>query len=188
MHVMATYEELRAVRMQKMQLLVDAGMAPFAGDVERDYPLVELVKQFTDLQNKNAEVSVAGRIMSIRGQGAILFVSLFDGTEKFQVVFKKDEIDENLFNLFTDAIDIGDFIQVTGSLFVTKAGQNSLLVTSWKILTKGLLALPDKWHGLQDVEETQRKRYLDILMDEETRNRFIIRSKIVTYKIGRAHV
>ncbi len=181
MHVMATYEELRAVRMQKMQLLVDAGMAPYAGDVEHDYTLSELTKQFETLQTKGGDICVAGRIMSIRGQGAILFVTLFDGTDKFQVVFKKDDIDEKLFALFTDAVDIGDFIQTTGNLFVTKAGQNSLLVTSWKILTKSLLALPDKWNGIQDVEETQRKRYLDILMDEETRNRFIIRSKIVTY-------
>lgn len=178
---MASLEELRSVRLEKLNILKEFGMNPYPANVVRDFTLLEVTNDFQKLEKEGKSISIVGRIMSIRGQGAIVFVSLFDGSAKFQAVFKKDEIEEKLFKLFADAVDIGDFIEVTGTLFVTKAEQNSLLVKSWTMLTKALLPLPDKWHGLQDVEESYRKRYLDILMDEEVRNRFITRAKIVSY-------
>jgi lysyl-tRNA synthetase class 2 len=178
---MASLEELKSVRLEKLNMLKEFGMNPYPASVSRDFTLAQLASDFKSLESSGKSISIVGRIMSIRGQGAIIFVSLFDGTGKFQAVFKKDEIEEKLFKLFTDAVDIGDFIEVTGTLFVTKAEQESLLVKDWAMLTKALLPLPDKWHGLQDVEETYRKRYLDILMDEEVRERFITRAKIVSY-------
>jgi lysyl-tRNA synthetase class 2 len=178
---MASLDELRSVRLEKLNILKEFGMNPYPANVKRDFTLAQVAGDFKSLESTGKTIGIAGRVMSIRGQGAIIFVSLFDGTGNFQAVFKKDEIEEKLFKLFTDAVDIGDFIQVSGTLFVTKAEQESILVKEWTMLTKALLPLPDKWHGLQDVEETYRKRYLDILMDEEVRERFVTRAKIISY-------
>jgi lysyl-tRNA synthetase class 2 len=119
--------------------------------------------------------------MSIRGQGAIMFVTLFDGTEKFQVVFKKDEIDENLFALFGETVDLGDFISVTGTLFVTQKGAQSILVKSWTMATKALLPIPSEHYGLEDAEDKMRKRYLDAVVDPNVFKRFEIRANIIKY-------
>jgi lysyl-tRNA synthetase, class II len=171
---MASIEELRATRLEKLALLKKAGMAPYPSKVPRDFSLSEVKSRFTELEEKHGEkgtpASVAGRVMAIRGQGAILFAVLDDGTAKFQAVIKKDTLDEKLFTLFTDAIDIGDMLSVSGSLFITQRGEQSILVTSWTIATKALLPLPEKWHGIQDADERYRKRYLDFIMNPELRD------------------
>jgi lysyl-tRNA synthetase class 2 len=115
--------------------------------------------------------------MAVRGQGAILFVVLSEGAEKFQAVFKKDEIEEKLFDLFVNAIDIGDFITVSGTLFTTERGEKSILVKNWSIVSKSILPLPEKWHGITDDDERYRKRYLDLLMDPELKDLFVKKSK-----------
>ncbi len=115
--------------------------------------------------------------MSLRGQGAVIFFNLADGSDTFQGLLKKGEIDDGLFKLFVDAIDIADFVEVTGTLFRTKTEQQTILVKDWRILTKSLAPLPEKWHGLQDTEERFRKRYLDILTTEELKEIFIKKSK-----------
>jgi len=115
--------------------------------------------------------------MAIRGQGAILFVVLDDGKSTLQSVFKKDVLDEKLFQLFTDAVDIGDIISVTGTCFTTQRGEQSVLVSSWAMASKSLLPLPEKWHGLTDPEERFRKRYLDFIMSPETRDIFHKKAK-----------
>jgi lysyl-tRNA synthetase class 2 len=125
---MASIEELRGVRLEKLQKLEAAGMNPFPASVPRDRSLLELKNNFEKLESDTATVSVTGRIMSLRGQGAILFVTLFDGTERFQAVFKKDEIEEELFKLFGETADIADIISVTGTVFTTQRGEPSILV------------------------------------------------------------
>lgn len=171
---MASIEELRATRLEKLALLKKAGMDAYPSKVPRDFSLVDVKNRFVELEQKHGEkgtqVSLAGRILAIRGQGAILFVVLDDGTAKFQSVFKKDTIDEKSFTLFTDAVDIGDIVSVTGTLFTTQRGEQSILVASWNIATKALLPLPEKWHGLQDTDERYRKRYLDFIMNPELRD------------------
>ncbi len=174
---MASLEELRATRLQKLELLKNAGMNPYPSKVPRSFCLADAKANFTEYEKSGKEVSLAGRIMAIRGQGAILFVVLYDGKGKFQAVLKKDEIDEKLFKLFGDAVDIGDFISVTGTFFTTQRGEQSLQVKSWTIATKTLLPLPEKWHGIKDDDERYRKRYLDMLMDEELFELFKKKSK-----------
>ncbi len=178
---MASLEELRTTRLQKLELLKEAGMDPYPSKVPRTFCLEDARKNFADYEANGTEVSIAGRIMAIRGQGAILFVVLKDGKEDgrahFQAVFKKDVLSEKLFKLFTDAIDIGDFISVTGTFFKTQKGEESLLVKSWTIATKSLLPLPEKWHGIQDTDERYRKRYLDLLMNQEMHEIFIKKAK-----------
>ena len=163
-------EEIRNSRLNKLQKLKGAGINPYPAKVPRDFDIVLLKKSFTEFEKNKKEISIAGRIMAIRGQGAILFAVLFDGTEKFQTIFKKDELDEKWFSLFVDTADMGDFISVTGPAITSERGEPSILVKSWTMATKSLLPLPDKWEGLQDVEERYRKRYLDFLMNPELRD------------------
>ncbi|MFA6251524.1 MAG: lysine--tRNA ligase [Candidatus Paceibacterota bacterium] len=180
---MAGIKELRDERIKKIELLKSAGMNPYPASVPRDYSIAE-VKNFFDkliTESEKKNISIAGRVIVVRGQGAILFVVLQDGVERLQAVLKKDSLDEDLFNLFVNTIDNGDFISVTGSLFITQRGEQSILIKSWQMATKALLPLPDKWAGLQDQEEIYRKRYLDILMDKEVYNRFVLRSKIIKF-------
>ncbi len=174
---MASIEELRSTRLAKLEILKKYGMNPYPSKVPRTFCLADAKANFSEYENENKEVSLAGRIMAIRGQGAIQFIVLYDGKAKFQAVFKKDEIEEKLFNLFNDAVDIGDFISVTGTFFNTQRGEQSLLVKSWTIATKSILPLPEKWHGIKDDDERYRKRYLDILMNDELRDLFIKKAK-----------
>jgi lysyl-tRNA synthetase class 2 len=170
---MASLEEIRTTRLQKIELLKKAGMDPYPAKVPRDFCLADAKAHF----HEGKPVSVSGRVLALRGQGAILFVVLYDGKGKFQAVFKKDEIEEKLFTLFTNAADIGDFISVTGTFFKTQRGEESILVKSWVMAAKSLLPLPEKWHGLQDVDERFRKRYLDFIMNPELRDLFIKKAK-----------
>jgi len=176
---MSRLEEIRQIRKEKISILEAFGMEAFASSVKRDVTLKELELRFNDFLQDSNEVSVVGRVMAIRGQGAISFVVLNDGTSEFQTVLKKDEMDEKLFQLFRDTVDLGDFIQVSGEPFNTERGQNSLLMNSWKMASKSILPLPEKWAGLQDIEEKYRKRYLDILSEKEVFERFIVRSNII---------
>lgn len=180
---MASIEELREARLNKINKLKEAGMNPYPSSVFRDYSIKELKNSYDSLlevsQDKN--ISIAGRVMIIRGQGAILFIVLQDGKDKFQAVLKKDVLSDESFNLFVDTVDNGDIISVSGSLFTTQRGEQSILIKDWTMATKTLLPLPDKWHGLQDQEEIYRKRYLDMIMDENTFDRFILKSKIIKH-------
>ena len=169
---MASLEEIRATHIEKLELLKSAGMNPYPARVPRDYALEYIKDSFTILENEGKTHSISGRVMAIRGQGAILFVVLDDGTARFQTVFKKDTIDEAKFSLFESAVDIGDFISATGTMFTTERGEQSMLVIDWVIASKSLLPLPEKWHGITDPDERFRKRYLDIVMNPELRELF----------------
>ena len=178
---MATLSELRAVRVEKLNKLRSAGMDPYPASVTRDLSLAELRTEFPDLEQSGRQVSVVGRIMSLRGQGAIMFATLFDGTEKFQAVFKKDEIDENLFKLFGECVDLADFISVSGTLFTTQRGEPSLLVRTWTMATKSLLPIPSEHYGLEDEDERLRKRYLEAIVNPDLFKLFQTRSAITKY-------
>jgi len=175
---MASLEELRAERQKKLELLKERGMSPYPVVTERTATLEAATKDFSKLSKKKSVV-LAGRVMAIRGQGALIFFDLFDGTGTFQGLMKKGETDEAAFSLFGEAGDIGDFIEVKGTLFVTKRKEKTLLVKEWRMLAKSLRPLPDKWHGLTDIEERLRHRYLDTLMSPEVRNRFVTRSRLI---------
>jgi lysyl-tRNA synthetase class 2 len=178
---MASLEELRSVRLEKIKKLRESGMDPYPASVPRDYSIADVKEDFETLapQSQDNFISIAGRVMVVRGQGAILFIVLQDGASRLQAVLKKDILPQETFDLFVATVDNGDFISVTGSLFVTDRGEQSILIQDWKMATKALLPLPDKWHGLQDIEETYRKRYLDIAMDKAVYDRFALRSKVI---------
>ena len=169
---MASLDELRTIRLAKLELLKSAGMEPYPAKVPRDFCLKDAREQFATFEQSQKPVSLAGRIMAIRGQGAILFVVLDDGRSTFQAVVKKDTLKPELFDLLTNAVDIGDSVSVTGTFFTTQRGEQSILVTSWTMASKSLLPLPEKWHGITDPDEKFRKRYLDFIMTPELREIF----------------
>jgi lysyl-tRNA synthetase class 2 len=174
---MASTEELRDARLAKIEILKNAGMDPFTAESFRTHSISEAISNFDIFSSEEKKITLAGRVMSLRGQGAILFFNLNDGTGVFQGLLKKDDIDLGIFNLFVDTVDMADFIEVEGILFTTKTGQQTIKVSNWRMLTKALAPLPDKWAGLQDVEERFRKRYLDILTTEGLADMFYKKSK-----------
>ncbi|MBP6931600.1 MAG: lysine--tRNA ligase [Candidatus Pacebacteria bacterium] len=174
---MASTEELRAARLAKIELLKKANMDPFTAESFRDYTIGEVIDGFPMLSENGKTVTISGRVMSLRGQGAILFFNLNDGSGVFQGLLKKGALADEMFSLFVDTVDMADFIEVSGTLFTTKTGQATVEVNSWRMLTKALAPLPDKWAGLQDVEERFRKRYLDILTTEGLADMFYKKSK-----------
>jgi len=189
----SSLEELRNIRLAKLELIKKVGMNPYPAKVPRDFCLSDARKNFAEYDEKGSgkeagkAVSLAGRIMAIRGQGAILFVVLDDGKATFQAVIKKDVLNSEdtstaknasmNFNFFTEVVDIGDILSVTGTFFTTQRGEPSILVTSWTMASKSLLPLPEKWHGITDPDEKLRKRYLDFIMDSEIRDMVYKKSK-----------
>ena len=180
---MASLEELKKTRLAKLELLKKAGMEAYPAKVPRDFSLPDAKKRFNEYEEgkggKNAgkPVSLAGRVMAIRGQGAILFLVLDDGTATFQSVVKKDALKSELFELLTQTVDIGDIVSVTGKFFTTQRGEQSIEVHSWTMAAKSLMPLPEKWHGLADPDEKFRKRYLDFIMEPELRELFYKKAK-----------
>ena len=159
-----------------MNVLRNKGLNPYPAKTDREYSLKEVTEKFDELSQKE-QIVLVGRVMAIRGQGALMFFNVNDGTALFQGMLKKDEMDAEIFELFANTVDIGDFVEITGKLFITKKGQQTLQVKNWKMLAKSLRPLPDKWDGLQDEEECLRKRYLDIMFNPEVKGMLVKRTK-----------
>ncbi|MCR4279131.1 MAG: OB-fold nucleic acid binding domain-containing protein, partial [Candidatus Zambryskibacteria bacterium] len=175
---MASLEEIRSARLEKLQALKDAGVNPYPAHTDRDISVEETLEQFDTLSQSGESRVVVGRIMAIRGQGKIIFIDFEDGTGRMQALLKKDEpLSGETFELFEKNFDIGDFVELKGTLFLTKKEEKTILAEEVKMLSKSLLPLPEKWHGLQDTEERFRKRYLDILSNPEIKDLIIKKSK-----------
>lgn len=177
---MASLEEIRDERLKKLDALNQKGINAYPVSSGTGLSIEEAVSNFSALSKKKKALVLGGRVKAIRGQGAIIFFDLYDGTGSIQGLIKKGDLPDAIHALFGEAVDIGDFIEIKGKLFLTKRKEKTVLVSDWKMLAKSLRPLPDKWHGLQDVEERFRKRYLDTLMSKEVRDRFVVRSKIIT--------
>ncbi|MBY0473395.1 lysine--tRNA ligase [Patescibacteria group bacterium] len=171
------YDEMRSERLRKLQLLQDAGMEAYPVASDRSSSNADFLKEFEALVGSSAQKTLAGRVMSVRGQGGIIFADVFDGTARVQFVFEKTEVGDAAFDLFEKAVDQGDFVEAEGGAYLTKRGQQSLKVISWKMLAKSLSPLPTEWYGIQDPELKLRERYLDILLNEDLRDMFIRRGK-----------
>jgi lysyl-tRNA synthetase class 2 len=174
---MSSIDEIRDARIKKLKLLRDKDVNPYPAESKREITLQKAVDDFADLENKKEIKWIAGRIMSIRGQGAIIFITLNDGTGLFQGLLKKDVMGDEKFDFWNEVVDIGDFVEIQGSFFTTKRGEKTLEAKDWNMLSKSLRPLPEKWHGLTDVEERFRKRYLDILMDPELKDILLKKTK-----------
>ena len=176
---MSTVDEIRKSRLKKLKTIETAGFLVYPGQTKRNYSCSQAIKDFNSLSGAEKEIILAGRIMSLRQHGGLIFSHIEDGTSKIQILFKKDRLGKKSYQFFLDNFDIGDFIEARGILFKTKKGEKTLQVADYKMLAKSLLPLPEKWHGLQDVEERFRKRYLDLIFNKEVKNKFELRSKII---------
>jgi lysyl-tRNA synthetase class 2 len=171
-------DNIRQERIKKLERLKEKGIDPFPVKVSRDFSVFAAIRDFAKLSKRKKPLFLVGRILAIRSHGGSIFCDFTDGSGIFQAYLKKDILAEE-FSLFEEAVDIGDFIEWKGTLFATKKKEKTIQVLSWRMISKSLRPLPEKWHGLQDIEERFRKRYLDILMNNEIKDRFILRSRII---------
>ncbi|MCL1789805.1 MAG: lysine--tRNA ligase [Peptococcaceae bacterium] len=162
--------------MEKLRKLEELGVEPYAERYERSHSADEVVSGFERLEEQ--DVSVAGRIMSKRDSGKVVFAHIQDASGRLQVYARKDDLSETDFAVLKLA-DIGDFIGVAGKVFRTKMGEISIRAQSLVMLAKSLRSLPEKFHGLTDVDTRYRQRYLDLIMNPEVRQTFLTRSKVV---------
>ncbi len=174
---MASIEELRADRLKKKALLEERGINPYPAETHRTDTIEVFLDRFALYESGKDVVTIAGRVMSKRGQGGIAFCDIYDGTGRVQALFKADEMDTDAYALFSDTVDVGDFIEVTGTAYTTQRGAQSVFTSGWKMLTKSLQPIPDSWYGLKDEDERFRKRYLDILQNTELRDLFVKKAK-----------
>jgi len=171
------------VRRQKMQNFREHGLDPFGKRFERTHLSQEIVEQYDqfskeELEEKSAEVIIAGRIMTKRGKGKAGFAHLQDLRGQIQIYVRKDAIGEDSYEFFKTA-DLGDIIGVRGTVFKTNVGELSVKAQEVEYLTKALRPLPEKFHGLKDVEQRYRQRYLDLIVSENSKETFILRSRII---------
>lgn len=168
-----------AVRLEKLNKIIADGVNPYPSVTDRSHTIAEVLGDFDHIAETAEKVTIVGRVKSVRGHGGACFTDIEDGTQQIQLHVKKDVLGDAAFDLFVKLIDLGDFIQVRGTAFVTKLGERSIRITELKLLTKTLRPLPAKWHGLSDTEIRYRKRYLDLIANPAVRTIFRKRSKLV---------
>ncbi len=181
-----SHEELNdqlRVRRDKMQQMREKGLDPFGKRFERTDFAENLVEQYGDMEKeevdgKEVSVTLAGRIMTKRGKGKAGFAHIQDLTGQIQIYIRKDAVGDEQYDIF-DSADLGDIIGVTGTLFKTKVGELSVKVQEFVFLSKALRPLPEKFHGLKDVEQRYRQRYLDLITSQDSKKTFITRSRII---------
>ena len=167
---MPTIEELRKIRLEKLKKLETLGLLVYPAKTKRTNTIKEALDSFEKkFFGKLKNVVLVGRIMAKREHGKMIFLNIQDGTGKIQVLIKEDKIGTNGFKFFSEIFDIADFIEIKGNLFITKRGEKTIEAEDYKMLSKALLPLPDKWCGLNDEEDCLRKRYLDILCNPEVK-------------------
>jgi lysyl-tRNA synthetase, class II len=177
-----TLDDITRQKLEKMAALRAAGIEPFPYGYHRTHStrqVLDIVEQNKEnLMSQEFKVNVAGRIMAKRGMGKTAFMDLRDGSSKIQLFFRINNL-ENKYELVKD-IDIGDIIGVEGKLFLTRSGEPTIEVADFTLLAKALRPLPEKWHGLSDVEKRYRQRYLDLISNPEIKNIFETRSKTIS--------
>jgi len=173
-------EDILSIRRDKIKALREKGLKPFGSRFEKTAELSSLKDDFEKGNIKEGDiVKVAGRLMNLREHGKSFFSDIKDHTAKMQLYTKKDNIGEEAWAL-KDLIDIGDIIGAEGELFKTRTGEVTVKVSSFIILSKSMHPLPEKWHGLKDIEIRYRQRYLDLISNDEAKEVFLIRSRIVS--------
>ncbi|ACA58699.1 lysine--tRNA ligase [Candidatus Desulforudis audaxviator] len=168
--------ELLRVRREKLLQLQAQGVPPYGGRYERTHLAAVVVDDYARLEGR--ELSLAGRLMAKRGHGKAAFGDLQDGSGKVQAYFRLNDLGPEKYELFK-TLDIGDFIGIRGTVFKTRTGEVTVAVSDFVLLAKSLRPLPEKWHGLKDVELRYRQRYLDLIINPQSREVFVTRSRII---------
>jgi len=174
-------DALRQARLDKLTKLREMGIDPYPARVPASKPIGPINERFTSLENEEHSgyfTTVSGRLMAHRGMGKATFLDVLDGTGKIQAYTTLDKLGETYAVL--SQIDVGDFVAVTGEVFRTKRGQLSIAVDEFVLLSKSISPLPEKWHGLKDIEIRHRHRSLDLISNDDVRETFITRSHILS--------
>jgi lysyl-tRNA synthetase class 2 len=169
-----------AVRRQKLADMRAAGFDPFRANFSPTHFSGEAVKAHVDGQDNTVTVAVAGRLVVIRDMGKSQFVKILDQQGQIQLYVKKDVVGEEAYAAFKK-LDLGDIVGAKGTLFKTKTGEVTVRVDNYVLVAKALRPLPEKWHGLSDPEQVYRQRYLDVIVNAESRARLMLRSRIVSH-------
>lgn len=171
--------DIKKGKIGKLNLLKKAGVNPYPSKSWRTHKIKQALDEFDALAEEKKRLVLVGRVRAFRAHGASTFLDLEDASGRLQVYLKKDVVGEYEYDLFSNTVEIGDFIETSGFLFKTKKEEKTLEVEKYRMLSKTILPLPEKWHGLQDIEERFRKRYLDLIFNPEIKEKALLRSKIV---------
>ena len=169
-------DEIRNTKIKKVEELRKSGTDPYPASSSRTNSVKEAIDNY-DEWKESKTIILAGRILARREHGGSTFFDIDDGSGNIQAYIKEDMVGSDEYKHFQESIDRGDFIEIEGQLKDTKRQEKTIYVSKYKLLTKALLPLPEKWHGLEDVEERLRKRYLDFIMNPEERELFVKKSK-----------
>ncbi|MDO8265213.1 MAG: lysine--tRNA ligase [Candidatus Parcubacteria bacterium] len=176
---MSSISDIKKIREKKREAIRSEGVNPYPAKTKRTHSINEAVSDFAELSQNKQKITLTGRILSIREHGGSTFLHFADGTGKIQAFLREDSLSQKQYRFFIDNFDIGDFIEIGGILFETKRGEKTIEASDFKMLSKSLLPLPEKWHGLTDIEERFRKRYLDLIMNPGVKKNFEERSKMI---------
>jgi lysyl-tRNA synthetase class 2 len=168
-------DEIRQQRLEKLKSLKEKGISVYASVSSEHADIGSVLSDFKE----GSIVSLRGRVTARRSHGKVTFLDLRDYTGRIQLYIKEDILGKEKFSLLNEFIDIADIIGVSGELFKTHTGEPTLKVEDFSILSKALMPLPEKWHGLKDVELRYRQRYLDLIANEEVKKVFVMRSRII---------
>ena len=177
-HPETDLNEQMQVRLDKMHKIEEKGLKPFGYRYEYTHRSGDVKEQFDALSEAETEVKLAGRVMAIRGHGKTCFMDMQDKDGRIQVYVRKDVLGEDNYALIK-MMDIGDTVGVTGTVFRTHMGEVSIKASALEMLSKSLRPLPEKWHGLKDVETRYRQRYVDLIVNPDVRDTFVKRSQII---------
>jgi lysyl-tRNA synthetase class 2 len=168
-------------KLAKLNGVRTQGLNPYPHKFEKTDDISDILKKFDDFEkNEGLTVQTAGRLYNIRRMGKMIFADLGDQAGRVQILIRKGNLPDEEFETFKNLVDSGDIIGIQGELFRTKRGENSISVSKFSLLSKSLCALPEKFHGLKDVETRYRKRYLDLIFNVEKRDIFVMRSKLIS--------
>lgn len=174
-------EDLKNKRIEKLNNFLKSGIDPYPSVAKRDYFISDVIRNFKKLAGSRRKVFVAGRIRELRLHGGLTFAKIEDGTDRIQILLTRNNLKEEKYKLFRDNLDIGDFVGAKGLLFLTKQKEKTLEVKDVILLSKSLRPIPTDWYGFSDTEERFRRRYLDLLINEDIRKRFVKRSEIIAF-------
>lgn len=178
----STEKDLKRLRKEKLAKLVSMGVDPYKYRFSVTHDIADVKKKHADIGEKKSEekVTIAGRVMGTRIHGKAGFADLLGQYDRIQAYFRQNEVGKDRFEIFK-LLETGDILGVTGPVFRTRMGEITIWVEEFDLLTKSLLPFPEKFHGLQNIELRYRQRYLDLIVNPETRKRFIMRSKIISF-------
>ncbi len=183
---MSVEEKIKEERLKKLKEIEEKGENPYPSKAKRTHKIIEVIERYSqlsneELENLKEEFFLTGRIISRRSFGKACFFHIMDFSGKIQCFIQLPDVGPEKYSLFSKNIDIGDIIEVNGNFFKTKTGELTLRVMNFRLLSKSLRPLPEKWHGLRDTELRYRQRYLDLIMNREAVDIFIKRNRIISF-------